>query len=101
MAAGQKSFEKLKLHVKKSNGHNIWTCEVFGPRKTKTLKGYMLKNPATYSQLRCWIIPISNFVRVRMITSYHWIVALRSGLPNYGGLTLLMTACDWAARPAK
>ena len=43
MAAVQKSFEKLKLHVKKSNGHNIWTCEVFGPRKTKTLKGYMLK----------------------------------------------------------
>lgn len=41
----QKSFEKLKLHVKKSNGHNIWTCEVFGPRKTKTLKGYMLKKP--------------------------------------------------------
>ncbi|HHF0085763.1 TPA: MobH family relaxase [Pseudomonas aeruginosa] len=41
----QKSFEKLKLHVKKNNGHNIWTCEVFGPRKTKTLKGYMLKKP--------------------------------------------------------
>jgi len=41
----QKSFEKLKLHVKKSNGHNIWTCEVFGPRKTKSLKGYLLKKP--------------------------------------------------------
>lgn len=41
----QKSFEKLKLHVKKNNGHNIWTCEVFGPRKTKSLKGYLLKRP--------------------------------------------------------
>lgn len=39
----QKSFEKLKLHVKKNNGHNIWTCDVFGPRKTKSLKGYLLK----------------------------------------------------------
>lgn len=39
----QKSFEKLKLHRKKPNGHNIWTCKVFGPRKTKSLKGYLMK----------------------------------------------------------
>lgn len=41
----QKSFEKLKLHQKKNNGLNIWTCEVFGPRKSKSLKGYLLSEP--------------------------------------------------------
>lgn len=42
-ATVQKSFEKLKLNVKRSNGLNIWTCNVIGARKTATLKGYLFK----------------------------------------------------------
>lgn len=38
----QKAFEKLHLHRKQTNGLNIWTCEVQGPRKTKRLHGYLL-----------------------------------------------------------
>ncbi|RMV79090.1 hypothetical protein ALP05_04369 [Pseudomonas caricapapayae] len=41
----QKSFEKLKANVKKSNGLNIWTCTVVGARKSGQLKGYLLKRP--------------------------------------------------------
>lgn len=43
----QRSFEKLKLHKKTAKHHNIWTCDVVGPRKTKQLKGYLLVNPLT------------------------------------------------------
>lgn len=44
----QRSFEKLKLHKKKTAKHlNIWTCDVVGPRKTKQLKGYLLIDPLT------------------------------------------------------
>ncbi|MEW9678461.1 MobH family relaxase [Pseudomonas sp. TE50-2] len=39
----QRSFEKLNLHQKTSNGLNIWTCKVQGPRKTSSLKGYLLR----------------------------------------------------------
>lgn len=38
----QKRFEKLGLHRKHSNGLNIWTCEVTGPRKSRRLHGYLL-----------------------------------------------------------
>ncbi|MFK4136633.1 relaxase [Pseudomonas luteola] len=41
----QRCFEKLSAHRKRSNGLNIWTCEVCGPRKTKNLKGYLLNDP--------------------------------------------------------
>ncbi|EPZ6036727.1 MobH family relaxase [Pseudomonas aeruginosa] len=41
----QKRFEKLQLHRKQSNGLNIWTCEVKGPRKTRRLHGYLLASP--------------------------------------------------------
>lgn len=41
----QRSFEKLALHVKRSNGLNIWTCQVKGPRKTRNVKGYLLNDP--------------------------------------------------------
>ena len=41
----QKRFEKLQLHRKRSNGLNIWTCEVTGPRKSRRLYGYLLSQP--------------------------------------------------------
>lgn len=41
----QRCFEKLGLHQKCSTGLNIWTCEVRGPRKTRDIKGYLLKDP--------------------------------------------------------
>ncbi|WP_313053416.1 MobH family relaxase [Pseudomonas lopnurensis] len=41
----QKRFEKLQLHRKQDNGRNIWTCEVRGPRKSRRLHGYLLKDP--------------------------------------------------------
>lgn len=44
-AAVQKSFEKLKLHIKKDNGRNIWTCNVHGARKMRKLQGYLFKKP--------------------------------------------------------
>ena len=43
----QKRFEKLRLHRKQSNGLNIWTCEVNGPRKTRRLHGYLLLEGGT------------------------------------------------------
>ncbi|GAA0530948.1 MobH family relaxase [Pseudomonas aeruginosa] len=41
----QKRFEKLGLHKKQASGLNIWTCEVIGPRKSRRLHGYLLKEP--------------------------------------------------------
>ncbi|MBW0238373.1 MobH family relaxase [Pseudomonas sp. D1HM] len=41
----QKQFEKLKVHRKRADGFNIWTCLIEGPRKTAKLKGYLLENP--------------------------------------------------------
>ncbi|ABM31173.1 MobH family relaxase [Paracidovorax citrulli] len=41
----QKQFERLRLHRKQANGLNIWTCEVAGPRKTRRLHGYLLRDP--------------------------------------------------------
>jgi len=38
----QKRFERLGVHRKQSNGLNIWTCEVTGPRKSRRLHGYLL-----------------------------------------------------------
>ncbi|TEO19042.1 relaxase [Pseudomonas aeruginosa] len=43
----QKRFEKLQQHRKQSNGLNIWTCEVVGPRKARKLHGYLLQDPAS------------------------------------------------------
>lgn len=39
----QKQFEKLGLHRKQDNGLNIWMCEVKGPRKSRKVHGYLLK----------------------------------------------------------
>lgn len=41
----QRRFEKLQLHRKQASGLNIWTCEVTGPRKTRRLHGYLIKDP--------------------------------------------------------
>lgn len=41
----QRGFEKLKTNRKTPDNLNIWTCEVIGPRKSKQLKGYLLKDP--------------------------------------------------------
>ena len=43
----QRAFEKQKLHKKTEKGLNIWTCKVAGPRSSKQLKGYLLKDPLT------------------------------------------------------
>lgn len=40
----QKQFERLRLHKKQTNGLNIWTCEVTGPRKSRHLHGYLLND---------------------------------------------------------
>ncbi|ABA74772.1 TraI domain-containing protein [Pseudomonas fluorescens] len=40
----QKQFEKLKIHRKRTDGLNIWSCQVEGPRKKAKLKGYLLEN---------------------------------------------------------
>ena len=42
----QKQFEKLKVHRKREDGLNIWTCQVQGPRKKTVLKGYVIGEPA-------------------------------------------------------
>ncbi|RON79125.1 MobH family relaxase [Pseudomonas fluorescens] len=42
----QKQFEKLKVHRKRENGFNICICQVQGPRKKATLKGYLLEKPS-------------------------------------------------------
>jgi integrating conjugative element relaxase (TIGR03760 family) len=41
----QRHFEKLRLHRKRADGLNIWTCQVEGPRKKAWLKGYLLEEP--------------------------------------------------------
>lgn len=41
----QRCFEKLSIHEKCPSGMNIWACEVRGPRKTRDIRGYLLKDP--------------------------------------------------------
>lgn len=43
----QRQFEKLNVHLKKSNGLNIWTCKVKGPRNTSSVNGYLLIDAST------------------------------------------------------
>jgi hypothetical protein len=47
----QKQFEKLKVHRKRDNGLNIWACQVKGPRKKTTLKGYLIEDPKQLFEL--------------------------------------------------
>ncbi|MCD4543025.1 TraI domain-containing protein [Burkholderia pseudomallei] len=57
----QKRFERVGIHRKQENGLNIWTCEVTGPRKSRRLHGYLLREatsvfanvPADNPYLRC------------------------------------------------
>ena len=42
----QKQFARLSQHRKQSNGLNIWTCNVVGPRKSRLLHGYLLADPS-------------------------------------------------------
>ena len=41
----QRCFEKLGIHEKCASGMNIWACEIKGPRKTRDIRGYLLKDP--------------------------------------------------------
>ncbi|WP_281687536.1 MobH family relaxase [Pseudomonas citronellolis] len=41
----QRAFEKEKLHRKTAKSLNIWTFDVVGPRKSKQLRGYLLRDP--------------------------------------------------------
>jgi len=52
----QKQFEKLKVHRKRDNGLNIWACQVQGPRKKTTLKGYLIENSQQFFE----VIPLDN-----------------------------------------
>ncbi|MGK0159238.1 MobH family relaxase [Pseudomonas mosselii] len=45
----QRHFEKMDVHVKKSNGQNIWSCKVRGPRKASLLSGYLLRDARSIS----------------------------------------------------
>lgn len=40
----QKQFESLKIHKKLDTGLNIWSCKIQGPRKSSTLKGYLIED---------------------------------------------------------
>ncbi|MNJ45768.1 hypothetical protein D3C77_408780 [compost metagenome] len=45
----QRQFEKLAVHMKKTNGQNIWICRIRGTRKASSLNGYLLSNAKTIS----------------------------------------------------
>jgi len=47
----QKQFEKLKVHKKRGDSQNIWICQVQGPRKKTTLKGYLIEVPKLFFEL--------------------------------------------------
>ncbi|MGV8863041.1 MAG: MobH family relaxase [Pseudomonas sp.] len=57
----QKQFEKLKVHRKRDNGLNIWACQVQGPRKRTTLKGYLIEDPKQFFEL---IPPDNPFLKI-------------------------------------
>ncbi|MEX5550580.1 MobH family relaxase [Pseudomonas pergaminensis] len=52
----QKRFEQLNLHRKRKSGLNIWCCQVKGPRRKTTLKGYLLTKP----ELLISPLPVNN-----------------------------------------
>ncbi|MEX5536975.1 MobH family relaxase [Pseudomonas syringae] len=57
----QKQFEKLKVHRKRDNGLNIWACQVQGPRKRTTLKGYLIEDPKQFFEL---LPPDNPFLKI-------------------------------------
>jgi len=61
----QHEFEKLAIHLKKSNGANIWQCTVQGPRNKSKLHGYLLRDPSNISKM----LPKNNpFISMNSIT---------------------------------
>ncbi|MGF6222619.1 MobH family relaxase [Pseudomonas sp. YL-218 TE3947] len=60
----QKQFEKLKIHRKRDNGLNIWACQVEGPRKKTTLKGYLIEEPKLLFES---IPPDNPFLKIEKI----------------------------------
>ena len=52
----QKQFEKVKVHRKRDNGLNIWACQVQGPRKKTTLKGYLIEDSQQFFE----VMPLDN-----------------------------------------
>ena len=61
--AVQQRFQKLGLHVR-TQGQNIHKVAVQGPNKTRTLMGYLIKDPRQVSQT----IPPDNWVLTLSIT---------------------------------
>ena len=57
----QKQFEKLKVHRKREDGLNIWTCQVRGPRKKTILKGYLVAEPKLFFEL---MPPDNSFLKI-------------------------------------
>lgn len=57
----QKQFEKLKVHRKRDDGLNIWTCQVRGPRKKTILKGYLIAEPKLFFEL---VPPDNPFLKI-------------------------------------
>ena len=57
----QTHFEKLMLHRKLDSGLNIWTCLVSGPRKSRRLHGYLLRDP---SDLFSEVPPNNPYLRI-------------------------------------
>ena len=57
----QKQFEKLKVHRKREDGLNIWTCQVRGPRKKTILKGYLVAEPKQFFEL---MPPDNSFLKI-------------------------------------
>ena len=62
----QKQFENLKVHRKRDNGLNIWACQVQGPRKRTTLKGYVIEEPKLFFELTP---PDNPFLKIDDIAS--------------------------------
>lgn len=65
----QKRFEKLQLHRKQDSGQNIWTCEVAGPRKSRQLHGYLLKEPR---ELFEEVLPNNPYLQLRVADSWRF-----------------------------
>jgi hypothetical protein len=51
MAVGAKAVREAKGSQEADNGLNIWACQVKGPRKKTTLKGYLIEDPKLFFEL--------------------------------------------------
>jgi hypothetical protein len=64
----QRSFEKLALHIKREDGLNIWVCEIKGPRKSRTVKGYLMKDPLSVFTEKPYDNPYLNLLESSITT---------------------------------